>query len=259
MRTKKSYGQHLLIDESIAQTIVTGIQTRMTTSNLLEIGPGTGVLTKYFLEGPFNFKAVEADYDMVQYLQRQFGLSENQLISKDVLKMDLSRVFNKNHFEIVGNFPYNISTQIIMRVLKYRNLIPNVVGMFQKEVGHRICSAPGSKVYGKTSVWAQAFYDCEILFDVGPESFDPPPRVQSVVIALRRKENYTLECDENLFFTVVKQAFSQRRKMLRNTLKSLFAGSDLSEQDFFSRRPETLSVEDFVHITQMITELRKDD
>lgn len=231
--------------------------SRMTTSNLLEIGPGTGVLTKYILEHNHKFVAVEADRDMVNFLQKTLHLSQEQLVSKDILKVDMTRLFENEEFEIIGNFPYNISTQIIMRVLKYRTLVPTLVGMFQKEVGDRLCAKPGSKVYGKTSVWTQAYYNAEPLFDVGPESFTPPPKVQSIVIALQRKKNFVLDCDEKLFFSVVKQAFSQRRKMLRNTLKALFSGKDLSQIELFKRRPETLSVEEFVDLTRMISELRK--
>ena len=235
------------------------MSSRMITSNLLEIGPGTGVLTKYLINHKCQFKAVEADRDMVSLLHTEYGLTEEDLISMDVLKLDFSRVFGQEEFEIIGNFPYNISTQIIMQVLKYRDLVPTLVGMFQKEVGFRICAEPGGKIYGKTSVWTQAYYDTEILFEVAPQSFDPPPKVQSVVIALRRKENYSLPCNEKLFFNVVKQAFSQRRKMLRNTLKSFFENSTMLQDKFFKRRPETLSVEEFIYVTNMISELHNHD
>jgi len=228
--------------------------SRYPNTNLLEIGPGTGVLTKYLVEGDFKFKAVEADRDMVKYLQHNLGMTEDQLISMDVLKVDFSRLWDNEELNIIGNFPYNISTQIIMRVLKYKDIIPSVVGMFQKEVGDRICAGPGSKTYGKTSVWIQAYYDCKVLFDVPPEKFDPPPKVQSVVIQLDRKEDQTLGCDEKLYFSVVKQAFSQRRKMLRNTLKPYLKGSELLQHESFQRRPEHLGVEDYVKVTNMIAE-----
>lgn len=228
--------------------------SRYPKTNLLEIGPGTGVLTKYLVEGDFKFKAVEADRDMVKYLQHNLGMTEDQLISMDILKVDLSRLWENEQLNVIGNFPYNISTQIIMRVLKYKEIVPSVVGMFQKEVGDRICAGPGSKTYGKTSAWIQAYYDCKVLFDVPPEKFDPPPKVQSVVIQLDRKVNLTLGCDEKLYFAVVKQAFSQRRKMLRNTLKPYLKGSDLLQDEFFQRRPEHLGVEDYVRVTNMIAE-----
>lgn len=228
--------------------------SRYPNTNLLEIGPGTGVLTKYLVEGDFKFKAVEADRDMVKYLQHNLGMTEDQLISMDVLKVDLSRLWNNEQLNVIGNFPYNISTQIILRVLKYKELVPSVVGMFQKEVGDRICAGPGSKTYGKTSAWVQAFYDCKVLFEVPPEKFDPPPKVQSVVIQLDRKENITLDCDEKLYVAVVKQAFSQRRKMLRNTLKPYLKGSDLLNDEFFQQRPENLGVDDYVKVTKMIAE-----
>ena len=223
-------------------------------TNLLEIGPGTGVLTKYLVEGDFKFKAVEADRDMVKYLKHNLGMTEDQLISMDVLKVDFTRLWGDEQLNVIGNFPYNISTQIIMRVLKYKEIIPSVVGMFQKEVGDRICATPGSKVYGKTSAWIQAYYDCKVLFDVPPEKFDPPPKVQSVVIQLDRKENLELGCDEKLYFSVVKQAFSQRRKMLRNTLKAYLKGSDLLQSEFFQQRPEHLGVEDYIRVTNMIAD-----
>ena len=253
LRTKKSFGQHLLNDESISQNIVHAMVSRYPKTNLLEIGPGTGVLTKYLVEGDFKFMAVEADRDMVKYLTHNLGMTEDQLISMDVLKVDFSRLWEDGEqLNVIGNFPYNISTQIILRVLKYKDLIPSVVGMFQKEVGERICAGPGSKTYGKTSAWIQAYYDCKILFDVPPEKFDPPPKVQSVVIQLDRKEDYSIDCDEKLFFSVVKQAFSQRRKMLRNTLKPYLKDSGLLEDEFFQRRPEHLGVEDYIRVTQMI-------
>lgn len=225
---------------------------RYPSTPLLEIGPGTGVLTKYLVEKDMPFKAVEADQDMVSYLQKNLGLQEDQLIQMDVLHLNFHKLWDGQPVNVIGNFPYNISTQIIIRVLKYKELVSSVVGMFQKEVGDRICAPPGSKTYGKISAWAQAFYDCKVLFDVPPHKFDPPPRVQSVVIQLDRKDNIELGCDEKLYVSVVKQAFSQRRKMLRNTLKGLLKGSELMDDPFFTRRPETLGVEDFVTITQKI-------
>jgi len=257
LRTKKSFGQHLLNDESISQNIVHAMISRYPQTNLLEIGPGTGVLTKYLLEGEFNFKAVEADRDMVKYLTHNLGMTEEQLISMDVLKVDFGRVWNDDkQLNVIGNFPYNISTQIIMRVLKYKDLVPSVVGMFQKEVGDRICAGPGSKTYGKISAWVQAFYDCKVLFDGPPHKFDPPPKGQSVGIQLDRKSDYSIPCDEKLFVAVIKQAFSQRRKMLRNTLKPYLKGSGLLQDEFFQRRPETLGVEDYINVTQMIEKYR---
>ncbi len=202
--------------------------------------------------------AVEADRDMVKYLQHNLGMTEDQLISMDVLKVDLSRLWENEQLNVIGNFPYNISTQIIMRVLKYKDIVPSVVGMFQKEVGERICAGPGSRTYGKTSAWIQAYYDCKVLFDVPPHKFDPPPKVQSVVIQLDRKEGYSIDCDEKLYFSVVKQAFSQRRKMLRNTLKPYLKGSGLLEDEFFQRRPETLGVEEYVKVTQMIAQYQQE-
>lgn len=252
LRTKKSFGQHLLNDEELARQIVAAMVDRYPSTPLLEIGPGTGVLTKYLVEKEMPFKAVEADKDMVTYLQKNLGLQDDQLIELDVLRLNFQRLWDGQALNVIGNFPYNISTQIIIRVLKYKELVPSVVGMFQKEVGDRICAAPGSKTYGKISAWAQAFYDCKVIFDVPPHKFDPPPKVQSVVIQMDRKENLSLGCDEKLYVSVVKQAFSQRRKMLRNTLKGMLKGTDLMNDPFFTRRPETLSVEEFIDITKKI-------
>jgi len=205
LRPKKSYGQNFLINESISERIVESAVGSMTNNNLLEVGPGKGALTKYLVQKPnINFKAVEADWDMVHHLQQTLGMSEKQLIQEDFLKLPLEKVFDKEQYTIVGNFPYNISSQILFRVEKYKDLVPAVIGMFQKEVAERIAAGPGSKTYGVISVLLQASYDPKIIMKVSPGSFFPAPKVQSAVLYLKRKENYTLPCSRALFKTVVK-------------------------------------------------------
>lgn len=270
MRAKKSYGQHFLTSEEIAQAIANGLNGGQSSdvsskengdkTRVLEIGPGQGMLTKYLLGKSYDLKVVEADRDMVDYLHREYVSLHGKVISEDFLKLDLSTVFppnqesqNSNHeFLLIGNFPYNISSQIVFKMVENRERIPLMVGMFQKEMAQRIIAPPGKKDYGVISVLTQAFYDGEYLFSVGNQYFNPPPKVQSGVIRLTRKDG-ELGCDEKLFRKVVKQAFSQRRKMLRNTLKPFFVDhpEDL-QNEFFMKRPEVLSVEDFVRLTNTI-------
>jgi len=200
VRPKKSYGQNFLINESISERIVSAALKYRTNDNVLEVGPGKGALTKYLVQEPsLNFKAVEADWDMVHHLQQNLGLSEDQLIQEDFLKLPLEKVFAKEQYTVVGNFPYNISSQILFRIDKYKDLVPVAVGMFQKEVAERIAAGPGSKIYGVTSVLIQASYHAEIIMKVSPGSFFPAPKVQSAVLYLKRKENYTLPCSSALF------------------------------------------------------------
>lgn len=253
MRPKKSYGQNFLINESISQRIVEESLSFRSNDNILEVGPGKGALTKYFVkkEG-LNFKAVEADWDMVHHLQQTLGLDENQLIQEDFLKLPLDRVYDREEYTVVGNFPYNISSQILFRVDKYKDLVTGVIGMFQKEVAERIAADPGSKKYGVTSVLIQASYTPKILFRVSPGSFFPVPKVQSAVLALKRKANYTLPCSNSLFRTVVKTSFNQRRKMIRNTLKPLIKDLSLYELEVMSKRPEQLSLDDFIQLTNTL-------
>lgn len=242
VRAKKHLGQHFLKDESIAQAISDSINLEGY-NDLLEIGPGMGVLTKFLLPKPINTYVIEIDTESVDYLQNNYLQLHGKIISKDFLKFDLNEVFEGKQFGIIGNFPYNISTQIVFRTLQYRTQIPEFSGMFQKEVAERICSKKGSKVYGILSVLAQAFYDVEYLFTVDETVFDPPPKVKSGVLRMRRKENYILACSEKLLFTVVKMAFQQRRKTMRNSLKSLNLSDSLREDAVFDLRPEQLSVE----------------
>jgi 16S rRNA (adenine1518-N6/adenine1519-N6)-dimethyltransferase len=251
VKAKKHLGQHFLTDESIAEQIANSISFEGYT-NVLEIGPGMGVLTKYLLEKPTDTYVIEIDTESVEYLNANYPKLENKIICKDFLKYNIKEVFEEEQFAIIGNFPYNISTQIVFRTLEMRNQIPEFAGMFQKEVAERICEKEGSKAYGILSVLAQAFYTAEYLFTVSEDVFDPPPRVKSGVLRLVRKENYTLPCNEKLFFSVVKLAFNQRRKTMRNSLKSMIHSDVLKEDSIFDLRPEQLSVERFIELTQKI-------
>jgi len=255
MYAKKSFGQHFLKDESIAERIAESLLQAAQTGCVLEVGPGMGMLTKYLLAHPeYETFAVEADRDMVEYLGKNFPeFAQKHLIPKDFLDFDAPAFFGERLFCLIGNYPYNISTQILFRLLDWRAHIPEMVGMFQKEVADRIVSPPGSRVYGITSVLAQAFFKTEYLFTVEPSAFNPPPKVVSAVIRLTRKEGFELGCDEKLFKTIVKTAFGQRRKMLRNTLKPFFAHELLMEDPYFEKRPETLSWEEYVQLTNNVS------
>ena len=251
VKAKKHLGQHFLKDESVAQNIADTLGLEGY-EDVLEIGPGMGVLTKYLLEKSINTYVIEIDTESVDYLDANYPKLHGKIISKDFLKYDVNEVFGGKQFAIIGNFPYNISTQIVFRTLELRNQIPEFAGMFQKEVAERICEKKGSKTYGILSVLAQAFYDAEYLFTVDEHVFIPPPKVKSGVLRLRRKEDYSLPCGEKLFFTVVKTAFQQRRKTLRNSLKTLNLSDNLREDEVFNLRPEQLSVEQFIELTQKI-------
>jgi 16S rRNA (adenine1518-N6/adenine1519-N6)-dimethyltransferase len=251
VKAKKHLGQHFLTDESIAKQIADTLSFNGY-ENILEIGPGMGVLTKYLLEKPTTVYVIEIDSESVQYLNSHYPKLQDKILSKDFLKYNINEVLLDKPFAIIGNFPYNISTQIVFKTLELRNQIPEFSGMFQKEVAERICSKKGSKVYGILSVLAQAFYHAEYLFTVNEDVFNPPPKVKSGVLRLRRKENYSLPCSEKLFFSVVKTAFQQRRKTLRNSLKSFQLSDILKEDTIFDLRPEQLSVEQFIELTQKI-------
>jgi 16S rRNA (adenine1518-N6/adenine1519-N6)-dimethyltransferase len=248
---KKHLGQHFLKDESVAKNIADTLNLEGY-DDVLEIGPGMGVLTKYLLEKPINTYVIEIDTESVEYLGVHYDKLKDKIISKDFLKYDINEVFKGKQFAIIGNFPYNISTQIVFKTLEYRDQIPEFAGMFQKEVAQRICEKKGSKAYGILSVLAQAFYDVEYLFTVDEHVFNPPPKVKSGVMRMRRKEDYSLPCGEKLLFTVVKTAFQQRRKTLRNSLKTLNLSDNLRGDEVFNLRPEQLSVEQFIELTQKI-------
>ena len=254
MKAKKSYGQHFLTNEQIASDIADSLQLTDQYKRVVEVGPGKGMLTKYLLKKDYQVLVVEADRDMVAYLNKHFPALKEQIISLDFLRFNPQAFFPDEPFALIGNYPYNISSQIVFWMLKYKELIPEMVGMFQKEVAERITAKPGNKSYGVISVLVQAHYKGEYLFTVENTNFNPPPKVQSAVIRLRRKERVELNYDEKLFTRVVKQAFSQRRKMLRNTMKSFIKGDALLQEPFFRQRPEQLSLEDFIDMTNKISE-----
>jgi 16S rRNA (adenine1518-N6/adenine1519-N6)-dimethyltransferase len=251
VKAKKHLGQHFLKEERIAEDIAETLSLKGY-EDVLEIGPGMGVLTQFLLEKPIVTHVIEIDSESVVYLNEKFPKLHNKIIEKDFLKYNLNEIFENKQFAIIGNFPYNISTQIVFRMLEYRSQVPEFAGMFQKEVAQRICEKKGTKAYGILSVLVQAFYEAEYLFTVNEDVFIPPPKVKSGVLLLRRKENYTLPCNEKLFFTVVKTAFQQRRKTLRNSLKTLNLQNELREDPIFDLRPEQLNVEQFVSLTQKI-------
>ncbi|SDQ21238.1 16S rRNA (adenine(1518)-N(6)/adenine(1519)-N(6))-dimethyltransferase RsmA [Flagellimonas zhangzhouensis] len=260
VKAKKHLGQHFLKDESVAQKIA---ETLSLTGykNVLEIGPGMGVLTKHLLQRDLDLVAMDLDEESIVYLNHTFPLEYHDILKKnnrlniieaDFLKFNLTELYGEEQFAITGNFPYNISSQIVFKMLEMRQQIPEFSGMFQKEVAKRICEKPGSKTYGILSVLVQAFYTAEYLFTVPPGVFDPPPKVDSGVLLLTRKAEQQLDCDERLFFKVVKTAFNQRRKTLRNSLKTFALSDNLKEDTIFDQRPEQLSVADFVTLTQKI-------
>lgn len=250
VKPKKHLGQHFLKDENIAQKIVNALKSEQI--SVLEIGPGTGVLTKY-LKDIYNDRLVLIDIDResISYLKDHFDLPESNIIEADFLKAPLEGKLT-DQYAIIGNFPYNISSQIFFRILEEKNAVVEVVCMLQKEVAKRLASPPGNKDYGILSVLLQAYYDFEYLFTVPPGVFNPPPKVDSGVIRLVRNEVQSLDCDEKLFKRVVKQGFQNRRKTLRNALKPLNLPIEVVELELLNRRAETLSVADFVSLTKQI-------
>jgi len=244
-------GQHFLKDFTIAERIADVI-TLYPDLPVLEIGPGTGVLTQFLLKNKRDLTVVELDKESVVYLNKHYPALKDRIIEADFLQLDLSNIF-PGGFCVIGNYPYNISSQIFFKVLDYKDKIPCCAGMLQKEPAERIASRPGKKAYGIISVLLQAWYDIEYLFTVEPEVFDPPPKVKSAVIRITRNARTSLGCDEILFKTVVKTAFNQRRKTLRNSLKSLLRKDGaISALPIFDRRPEQLSVEEFIELTKIV-------
>lgn len=248
---KKHLGQHFLKDKNIAQKIANTL-TLKNYKNVLEIGPGMGVLTQYLVQKEMQLAVMEIDTESITYLRKNFSDKALQIIEADFLKYDLQLLFPKEEFAITGNFPYNISSQIVFKTLENKDRIPEFTGMFQREVAQRICQKPGNKSYGILSVLTQAFYEASYLFTVAPGVFNPPPKVESGVIRLTRKPNNKLPCDEKLFFKVVKSAFGQRRKTLRNSLKIFNLPDKIKEDSIFDLRPEQLSVSQFINLTQKI-------
>ncbi len=284
VRPKKALGQHFLVDLNIARNIVNALGTDHDV--VIEVGAGMGVLTQYLIENQLDkLQVVEIDKESVEFLKKKFPELEGHLVLGDFLKYDLAQepsfrpernemersgeiLFSKkqsgkedfsiplrctrNDVGVIGNFPYNISSQIFFQILKYRNNVSECVGMIQKEVAERIAAGPGSKTYGILSVLLQAWYDIEYLFTVHENVFNPPPKVKSAVIRLKRNNVKELGCDEKMFVTVVKQAFNQRRKTLRNSLRSMIP-AEIIENEIFNKRPEQLSVQEFVELTQLIS------
>ena len=248
---KKKLGQHFLNDLNIAQKIVDILQNHEG-KNILEIGPGMGVLTQYLIPKTENLKLVEIDTESVTYLKQKYPEIQELILRKDFLRMDLSAVFENQPFTIIGNFPYSISSQIVFKALEYRKFIPFFCGMFQKEVAQRICEKPGTKAYGILSILCQTYFHTQYHFSVPPAVFSPPPKVDSGVISLKRKENLTIDFDEKLLFRVVKTSFQQRRKTLRNSLKSLNIPKLILEDSIFDLRPEKLSAAQFIELTKKV-------
>ncbi len=253
VRAKKNLGQHFLKDKDIAKRIVESLQNK-NLNKVLEIGPGMGVLTQFLLQNSsFETSVVEIDRESVEYLNQHFPELKDRIISADFLKMNLHTYFQEP-FAIIGNFPYNISSQIFFKVLEYRNQIPEVVGMLQKEVAERLAAGPGSKTYGILSVFLQAYYDIEYLFTVDEDQFIPPPKVKGGVIRITRNQKEHLDCDEKLFKSIVKMAFNQRRKTMRNSLKTMITSDELKSNPIFDKRPEQLGVAEFEMVVRLIGE-----
>ena len=255
IRAKKSLGQHFLNDINIAHNIVDALKSGLS-EDLIEVGPGTGVLSQILLKrNDFRTLFIEIDHESIDFLTARYPEIKERIVQKDFLKFDISANFNEQ-VSVIGNFPYNISSQIFFKILEYRWQIPQVVCMIQKEVAERIASPPGNKTYGILSVFLQAFYDIEYLFTVHEHVFNPPPKVKSGVIRLIRNNTDVFPCDEVLFRQVVKTGFNQRRKTLSNSLKSLLNGVR-PEDPIFLKRPEQLSVEQFIYLTKIISEFTK--
>ena len=256
VRPKKNLGQHFLTDLTIARRIADTVDA-CPDIPVLEVGPGMGVMTQYLVEKPRPFKVVEIDSESVAYLNEHFPRLRANILGEDFLRMDLQKVFEGQQFVLTGNYPYDISSQIFFKMLDNRDLIPCCTGMIQHEVALRMASKPGTKAYGILSVLIQAWYDVEYLFTVEPSVFNPPPKVQSAVIRMTRNKVERLDCDEQLFKRVVKTVFNQRRKMLRVSLRQIFdsqhpASEGFFQQDVMTRRPEQLTIQEFVDLTNSV-------
>ncbi len=252
VKPKKFLGQHFLKDLKVAQDIADTVDSQPELP-VLEVGPGMGVLTQFLVEKERTVKVVEVDYESVAYLREAFPSLEDHIIEDDFLKMNLNRTFDGNPFVLTGNYPYNISSQIFFKMLDNKELIPCCTGMIQKEVAERIAAGPGSKTYGILSVLIQAWYEVEYLFTVSEHVFNPPPKVKSAVIRMTRNQTRDLGCNEKLFKQVVKTTFNQRRKTLRNSIKPILGKeSSILQDEIFNKRPEQLSVQQFVELTNMV-------
>ena len=251
VKPKKALGQHFLNNKIVAEKIVESLSDYQ---NILEIGPGTGILTRFLLKKKIDLRLVEIDNESVSFLISKLKINKNIIYNQDFLKLNLSELFENKNFSIIGNFPYNISSQILFKIIDNRELISEMCGMFQYEVAERICEKEGTKKYGILSVLTQAFFDTKLLFEVPNKFFIPPPKVNSAVILLKRKKNLKINCNEKLFFKIVKISFQQRRKTLRNSLKQLNLTDNLREHIIFDKRPEQLSVNQFVDLTNLINQ-----
>ncbi len=251
VKAKKHLGQHFLKDKNICQKIARQYSAHHECKKVLEIGPGMGALTEYLISDGLDVWVMDIDSESIVYLQNNFPALEGKIIEADFLKSDLEQVMGNEKFAVVGNFPYNISSQILFKCIDYKDTIPEIMGMFQKEVAERVAEKPGSKRYGILSVLLQAYYDIEYCFTVDEHVFDPPPKVKSGVIRCVRNEREKLPCDEKLFKQVVKACFNQRRKTIRNSVKPLLRGNQL-DHPLMALRPERLSVEDFIELTDLI-------
>ncbi|MBQ8958452.1 MAG: 16S rRNA (adenine(1518)-N(6)/adenine(1519)-N(6))-dimethyltransferase RsmA [Bacteroidales bacterium] len=249
VRPKKSLGQHFLTDQNIAQRIVGQLSPNV--ESIIEVGAGTGVLTQYLVHNVLDKShVIEIDKESISYLRQHFPMLGDRLIEGDFLRTDLSP-FGQRNMAVIGNFPYNISSQIFFHVLKYKELVVEVVGMVQKEMAERMAAKEGNKTYGILSVLMQAWYDIDYLFTVHENVFNPPPKVKSAVIKMRRNATTDLGCDENLFVSIVKQAFNQRRKTMRNSLRPMLNPA-IIENEVFNKRPEQLSIKEFIDLTNLI-------
>lgn len=252
VKPKKFLGQHFLKDLKVAQDIADTVDSQPELP-VLEVGPGMGVLTQFLVKKERTVKVVEVDYESVAYLREAFPSLEDHIIEDDFLKMNLNRTFDGNPFVLTGNYPYNISSQIFFKMLDNKELIPCCTGMIQKEVAERIAAGPGSKTYGILSVLIQAWYEVEYLFTVSEHVFNPPPKVKSAVVRMTRNQTRDLGCNEKLFKQVVKTTFNQRRKTLRNSIKPILGKeSSILQDEIFNKRPEQLSVQQFVELTNMV-------
>lgn len=258
VKPKKFLGQHFLKDLKVAKAIADTVDL-VPNLPVLEVGPGMGVLTQFLITKERPLKVVEVDFESVAYLRTNYPQLENDIIEDDFLKMHLDKLFDGGQFVLTGNYPYNISSQIFFKMLEYKNLIPCCTGMIQKEVAERIASKPGNKSYGILSILIQAWYNVEYLLTVSEHVFNPPPKVKSAVIRMTRNEKQELGCDEKLFKQVVKTTFNQRRKTLRNSIKPILGKEcPLTNDELFNKRPEQLSVEDFIKLTNDVQKALKE-
>lgn len=255
VRPKKHLGQHFLTDKNMCAKIASQYSKHQNCTKVLEVGPGMGALTQALMDrGDLELEVMDVDTESIEYLNVNFPSLAGKIHERDFLKGDLTDVFKGEQWAVVGNFPYNISSQIIFKCIEYREFVPEIMGMFQKEMAERIAEKPGTKVYGIISVLTQAFYDIDYCFTIDEHMFNPPPKVKSGVIRCTRNATKELACNEKLFIQVVKMSFNQRRKTLRNSLKQLIAGRPF-EDDILTLRPERLSVEQFVYLTNKIENL----